>query len=94
MSADEVRCACPDSVLSGAFDDCFYQFRVIGKAEIIIAAKCEVFTSIHGNTGLLGAFQRQTAAVQPFAFPAAKLLAELFASSFAAWSDKIVKHFG
>ena len=53
MAVDQVCSAAACPVVFNTFDECGFDFRVIGEAEIVITAKADDFSAIDDHLGLL-----------------------------------------
>jgi hypothetical protein len=55
MAADEMGGAAANTISLHAFSHCGYKFRVIGKAKVIIAAKCLQLATRNRDCDIAGA---------------------------------------
>lgn len=75
VPADKMRRAGANPIFPCTLACCTDQLRMIGKAEIIIAAKREVLTPANRNMGALRTLENQTVAEQILLFAAVQLFA-------------------
>src|SRR5687768_346045 len=78
MTADEMRRTCSNTILRRTFANRCNQFGMIGKTEIIVAAKCQVFTTVYRNPSGLRTLKCQAITIQAPVFAATQVFAQVF----------------